>query len=203
MAESNRIKYLKGTTTVGLKVKKAVILAADRRASAGNYVAHKYVRKVVYITDKIGMTTAGGVADIQFLYDYMKNIYHFNQISGMPITVRSIATYLANVLSFSKYFPYLVQLLIGGYDQEGPHLFNLDYLGDFTEEKYVATGSGSPVAMGVLEDNYSEELEPEQAIHVARRAITSAIKRDSYTGTSVIVARFNENGHEEFEFPVK
>ncbi|MEM0169476.1 MAG: proteasome subunit beta, partial [Metallosphaera sp.] len=93
----NNIKILKGTTTVGLVAKDSVVLAADRRASAGFFVANKMVRKIVYIDDRIGMTTAGSVADLQFIYNYMKNIYHYNMISGnRPVTVKSLATYLTN-----------------------------------------------------------------------------------------------------------
>jgi len=193
-------KILKGTTTVGIKVNDGVVLAADRRASAGFFVANKMVRKVLYITDKIGITTAGSVADLQFIYDVLKNIYHYNNITKYgPISIKGIATRLANVLSATKYFPYIVQILIGGYDDQ-PRLFNLDYLGDITEENYVATGSGSSVAMGVLEDEYNPKMTLDEAADLAKRAVFSAIKRDSFTGTGVIVAKIHSKGHEELEF---
>ncbi|QKQ99605.1 archaeal proteasome endopeptidase complex subunit beta [Metallosphaera tengchongensis] len=195
----DNIKILKGTTTVGLVTEDAVVLAADRRASAGFFVANKMVRKILYIDDRIGITTAGSVADLQFIYNYMKNVYHYNLISGTrPVTVKSLATYLTNILSQSKYFPYLVQILMGGYDTK-PNLFNLDYLGDMTEEKYVATGSGSPVAMGVLEDGYKPTLSGDEAMDLAARAVLSAIKRDSFTGTGVIVTKITKDGHVEKE----
>jgi|ECHvirMinimDraft_2_1075157.scaffolds.fasta_scaffold00042_29 proteasome endopeptidase complex beta subunit len=200
--EEMKIKTLKGTTTVGLRTRDGVVLAADRRASAGYYVAHKNVRKVLYVTDKLAVTTAGSVADIQFLYTILTNVYRYNSLIGRPTTIKAISTYVANVLSSSKYFPYVVQFLIGGYD-DSPKLYNLDYLGDMTEEKFVATGSGSPVAMGVLEDDYREDMSLDEAVDLARRAVTSAIKRDSFTGTSVIVTKISNKGHEESEFPVK
>lgn len=199
MELQNKIKFLKGTTTVGILAKDGVVLAADRRASAGFFVANKMVRKILYITDNIGITTAGSVADLQFLYYYLKNIYHYNKISGSgPITIKGLATLLANILSFSKYFPYIVQILIGGYDT-APRLYNLDYLGDITEEKYVATGSGSPIAMGILEDEYREDITADEAMDLAARAVLSAIKRDSYTGTGVIVSKITASGHVEKE----
>lgn len=204
MELEKKIKYLKGTTTVGVVAKDGVVLAADRRASAGFFVANKMVRKILYITDNIGITTAGSVADLQFLYEYLKNIYHYNLISGTGSTsVKGIATLLANILSTSKYFPYLVQILMGGYDN-APRLYNLDYLGDITEEKYVATGSGSPVAMGVLEDNYRDNITADEAMDLAARAVLSAIRRDSYTGTGVIVTKITASGHVEKEvYPKK
>ncbi len=194
-----KIKVLKGTTTVGIVAKDAVVLAADRRASAGFFVANKMVRKILYVSDKIGVTTAGSVADLQFIYNILKNLYHYNYVSGVrPTSVRALATYLANLLSQNKYFPYVVQILLGGFD-DAPRLFNLDYFGDMTEEKYVATGSGSPVAMGVLEDGYNENIRGDEAMDLAARAVLAAIKRDSYTGTGVIVTKIDPTGHVEKE----
>ncbi|MCI2415030.1 MAG: archaeal proteasome endopeptidase complex subunit beta [Candidatus Aramenus sp.] len=194
-----KIKVLKGTTTVGVVARDSVVLAADRRASAGFFVANKMVRKILYVTDKIGVTTAGSVADLQFIYNILKNLYHYNYVAGnRPTTVKALATYLANLLSQNKYFPYVVQILLGGFDN-APRLFNLDYFGDMTEEKYVATGSGSPVAMGVLEDGYSENISGDEAMDLAARAVLAAIKRDSYTGTGVIVTKIDTTGHVEKE----
>ncbi|MDT7899563.1 MAG: proteasome subunit beta [Sulfolobales archaeon] len=195
------LKLKTGTTTVGIVAKDAIVLAADRRASAGFYVAHKFVRKVVYITDTIAMTTAGSVADLQFLYNLAKEIYHYNKITNRPITVKALANYLGLLLSVNKYFPYEVQLIIGGYDSNGPSLYYLDLYGSVTEEKrYIATGSGSPNAIGVLADEYREDMTGDEAVEVAKRAIFSAIKWDSFTGTSVIVSKITPEGHVEYEF---
>jgi proteasome beta subunit len=195
-----KIKTLKGTTTVGLVVRDGVILAGDRRATAGSYIAHKNVRKVLYISDTIAVTTAGSVADLQYLYDILKNVYHYNRITGRPTTIRALASYISAILTLSKYFPYIVQLIIGGYDEEGARMYCVDYFGDLTEEKYIATGSGSPIAMGVIEDEYREEMSIDEAADLAKRAIISAIKRDSFTGTGVIVSKITKSGHVEEEY---
>ncbi|MGC9106165.1 MAG: proteasome subunit beta [Thermoprotei archaeon] len=195
------LKVRTGTTTVGIRTKDAVILAADRRASAGFYVAHKFVRKVVYITDTIAMTTAGSVADLQFLYQLTKEVYHYNKITNRPTTIKALASYLGLLLSVNKYFPYEVQILMGGYDEKGPALYYLDLYGSVTEEsKYIATGSGSPNAIGVLADGYREDMAADEAVDLAKRAVFSSIKWDSFTGTSVIVAKITPKGHEEYEF---
>ncbi len=187
-----------GTTTVGILVKDGVVLAADKRATAGYYVAHKHVKKIVPVDDRIVITTAGLVADAQMLVNWIRTeIMYYKLSQKKPMKVRSVTTLLANVLfSNSRFYPYIVQLLVGGYD-DAPRLFNLDWFGSMTEEKYVATGSGSPIALGVIEDGYSEELSIEEAEKLAVRAVASALRRDTATGNGIDVAIVTKDGIRE------
>jgi len=184
-----------GTTTVGVRTSSAVLLAADRRATTGYYVAHKKTRKILIVDDRIAVTTAGLVADAQMLADWIKNeIRRYKLLFKKPMKVSAVATLLSNaIFSSSKMFPYIVQLLVGGYD-DAPRLYNLDWFGTLTEEKYIATGSGSPIAMGVIEDGYREDLSMEEAEKLVLRAVTSALKRDTATGNGVDVAVITGEG---------
>ena len=112
-----------GTTTLGLVCKDGVILAADRRATAGNLIAHKRTQKVYRLDDNIGLTTAGLVGDLQTLARYITaevELYKLKRNAPMP--VEACATLTANILSGSRYYPYWVQLLIGGIDRNGGHV---------------------------------------------------------------------------------
>ena len=82
-------------------------------------------------------------------------------------------------------------------DDQGPHIFALDPLGSVTEEKCVSTGSGSPVAYGVLEPGYKEGISVQEAIPLVVKALTSAMKRDSASGDSFDVAVISKNGYRE------
>ncbi len=187
-----------GTTTVGILVRDGVVLAADKRATAGYYVAHKHVKKIIPVDDRIVITTAGLVADAQMLVNWIRTeIMYYKLSQKKPMKVRSVTTLLANVLfSNSRFYPYIVQLLVGGYD-DAPRLFNLDWFGSMTEEKYIATGSGSPIALGVVEDGYSEDLNIEEAEKLAVRAVASALKRDTATGNGIDVAVVTREGIRE------
>ncbi len=187
-----------GTTTVGILVKDGVVLAADKRATAGYYVAHKHVKKIVPVDDRIVITTAGLVADAQMLVNWIRTeIMYYKLSQKKPMKVRSVTTLLANVLfSNSRFYPYIVQLLVGGYD-DAPRLFNLDWFGSMTEEKYVATGSGSPIALGVIEDGYTEALSIDEAEKLAVRAVASALRRDTATGNGIDVAIVTKDGVRE------
>ncbi|MEM4787201.1 MAG: hypothetical protein QXV28_04415, partial [Ignisphaera sp.] len=121
-------KAYRGTTTVGMALKEHVVLAADKKATAGIYVAHKNVRKIIKITDRFALTIAGLVADAQSLADYIRaEAQYYQLINGRPMGLRSIAYLLSLVLNEYKYFPFIVQLILGGYDYyEGAKLFAIE-----------------------------------------------------------------------------
>jgi proteasome beta subunit len=76
-------------------------------------------------------------------------------------------------------------------------VFSLDPFGSLTEEKCVATGSGSPVAYGVLEDKFKEDMTVEEALPIIVRAVDSAMKRDAASGDSFNVAVIDVKGYRE------
>jgi proteasome beta subunit len=178
---------MKGTTTVGLIFKDGVVLATDKRATMGYFIASKNAKKVYQISDRIGMTTAGGVGDAQQLVRVMTvecNLYNMRR--GKSMTVGAASTLLSNILNNNRYFPYYVQLLVGGMDETGPHLFSVDAMGGATkEDDVVATGSGSPTAYGILEDRYKPGMNEEDALGLGVRAVRAAMKRDVATGEGV------------------
>ncbi|WP_456467367.1 archaeal proteasome endopeptidase complex subunit beta [Methanopyrus sp.] len=194
-------QLMKGTTTVGIKARDAVVLAADRRAVMGNLIAGKEVRKIFRVHDRVGVTTAGSVADAQKIVDLMRaeaRLYRLRH--GRDISARAIANVTSHVLhsSLKSFRPYLVQLIIGGFNQEEPALYNLDPSGSIIEEDYTATGSGSPTAYGVLEAEYEEDMDLEDAIEVAVRAVRSALERDTGTGEGVTVVTITrDEGYRE------
>ncbi len=198
-------KSLKGTTTVGLVTRNATILAADKRATAGVYVAHKHVKKIIKITDYVAMTTAGLVADAQAIADYLRAQAHYHYVStGIPMSIKSMAYLLGLILNSSKYFPYIVQLLVGGYDHglNRPVLYAVEMYGDITEERYTATGSGSPIAIGVIESGYADDLDTEEGVLLAVKAVGSAILRDAFSGEGVDVVVISKDHYEERTYPL-
>ncbi len=184
-----------GTTTLGLVCKEGVVLAADRRATAGNLIAHKRTQKVYKIDDNIGLTTAGLVGDLQTLARYITaevELYKLRRNAPMP--VEACATLMANILSGSRFYPYWVQLVIGGFDRSGGHVFSLDAAGGNLPDKFVSTGSGSPFVYGVLEDHYKDGLTVDEGADLAVRAVTASMKRDSYSGEGIDVAIITKDG---------
>lgn len=196
----NSIGELKGTTTVGVVCSDGVILGTDTRATMGNYVASKRAKKVYQITDSLAMTIAGGVAVAQRVVDILKiNARLFEFEKGRPMPVSSAARLVSNILFSNRSVgrPLPLQALIGGYDETGPHVFNLDPFGSLIEEKVVSTGSGSPFAYGVLEDRYNEDRSVDELLPVVVSAVDSAMKRDTASGDSFDIAVISKEGFRE------
>jgi len=192
-------KYvLKGTTTVGVVCKDGIVLGTDTRATMGYFVAHKHAKKVYQLDDHLAMTIAGGVADAQNVVEIVKaNSKLYKYEKGIIMPVNAAASLTANLLFANRYYPLILQALLGGVDSTGPHIFALDPLGSVTEEKCVSTGSGSPVAYGVLENDYKDGMTVKDAVPVVVKAVNSAMKRDSASGDSFDVALVTSKGYEE------
>jgi proteasome beta subunit len=186
---------LKGTTTIGVVCKDGVILASDTRVTMGFYVAHKHGKKIYKIDDHLAMTIAGSLADAQRTVDIlMANAQLYKLNMGRPLPIGSAARLMANLLFSSRL---MTQVLVGGVDDIGPHVFSIDPLGSLTEEKCVATGSGSPIAYGILEDRFKEGVSVKEFLPIIVKAVNSAMKRDSASGDSFNVAVIDEKGYRE------
>ena len=185
---------LKGTTTVGVVCTDGVILSSDTRVTMGYFVAHKQGKKIYQIDDHIG-TISGGVADAQYVVEVLKvnaKLYKLN--NGRPMPIKAASRLVGNVL-FSARGGLMAQILIGGVDSTGPHVFSLDPFGSLVEETCVATGSGSPVAYGVLEDKYKEGKTIKEILPVVVRAVDSAMKRDIASGDNYDIAVITKDGY--------
>jgi len=187
---------VKGTTTIGVVCKDGVILASDTRVTMGYFVAHKQGKKVYRIDDHIGMTIAGSVADAQKVIDIITanaQLYRINLNRPMPIS--SAARMTSNLLFSARGL--MAQILIGGLDESGPHLYSLDPFGSLTEEKVSSTGSGSPLAIGILEDKFKEDMTVKEALPIIARAVNAAMKRDVASGNNYNIIVIDTKGYKE------
>jgi proteasome beta subunit len=195
MQENIEKLALKGTTTVGVVCTDGVILSSDTRVTMGYFVAHKTGKKIYQIDDHIGMTISGGVADAQYVVEILKvNAKLYKLTIGRAMPIKSAARLVSNVL-FSARGGLMAQILVGGVDSTGSHIFSLDPFGSLVEEKCVATGSGSPVAYGVLEDKYKEGATIKGILPVVVQAVDSAMKRDIASGNNYDIAVITKEGY--------
>lgn len=193
-------KFLKGTTTVGLACKDGIVFVTDKRATMGSLIAHKEVQKIFKLDDHIGMTVAGAVSDAQTLARWLQSEAKLYKIrKSEEMSVKGMATLMSNVLHSMKYYPMLLQLIVGGYDKNGPAMYSVDLMGSAIEDKIISTGSGSPMAYGVLEDGYKKDMSIDDSVDLAVRAVKSALGRDAMSGDGVDVVKITKSGFEKID----
>jgi proteasome beta subunit len=192
-------KELWGTTTVAIECKDGVVLATDTRVVAGYYmVAHKHGKKVYKIDDHLAITISGGVADAQAIVDFLRVQARLHRMTrGFPLQVHSSASLVSNVLFNNRTMPLAVQLILAGLDRYGARIYQIDPFGGVTRERFVSTGSGSPVAIGYLEAVVKDTMTVEEAIPLSIQAINVAMKRNTATGNDFDISTITEKGYVE------
>jgi len=191
--------WIPGATTIGLTFKDGVILASEKRVSYGYLIVSKTGKKVFKITDNIGAACAGLVSDMQVL---IREVEAYGNLFSMDvnrsISVRATAKLMSNLLFNRRLAPLITQTIVGGIDDEGASLYSLDPLGSVLPDKYTVVGSGTEIAMGVVEEGYKENMSPEDAKELVIRAMKSAISRDIMSGDGIDFLIITKEGiHEE------
>ena len=186
----------KGTTTLGLVCTDGIVMATEMRATMGNLIGHKTTQKLFKISDNMALTVAGLVGDAQMLARWLSaEVKLYELKTGTTMSLRAASTLMANIMNGRRYMPFWVQLLLGGIDSEGGHVYSLDAAGGSIPDKFQTTGSGSPFVYGVLEDRFIEDLSVEQGKELGVRALTAAMKRDSASGDGISMCVIDSNGY--------
>jgi proteasome beta subunit len=178
------------TTIVGIRTKEGVVLGSDRRASKGFFIGSKITQKITKIDDTLAVAIAGQLSDADYMVKLVKAERNLIELRrGFPVTVKESARLIANqaYTGLKNYQPYFVELLVGGVDQEGGQIFVADMSGAITSEEFASSGSGSPIAYGVLESIYQKDMTNEQAKEIATKAVAAAMERDPGSGNGIDV----------------
>ncbi len=151
--------------------------------------------KIQQIDDHAGMTMAGGVADAQNITDILRYHANLHRIQkNEPISIKSLVRLSSLIFHQNRGYPFMADILVGGYDNNGPALYNVDMFGSVEEKTYVTTGSGSPVAYGLLEEEYHDDINVQDAKVIALRAVKAAITRNIGTGDGINVSIIDKDG---------
>ncbi|MEM0230616.1 MAG: proteasome subunit beta [Candidatus Woesearchaeota archaeon] len=198
MESENVIKT--GTTTVGIVCKDGIVLAADKRATAGYLIASKKTEKIHQISENIAVTMAGTASDAQLLVKIARAELKLKALrTGQEISVKEAANLISrlvydNIRKFSS-IPGISQFILAGKDSKGFGLYDLFPDGTIEEcEDYMASGSGSVMAFGVLETLYRKGMSIDEGIKLAVKCLNAAIQRDIASGSGFDVVTITNEG---------
>jgi proteasome beta subunit len=197
MEEKNYLKT--GTTTIGLKCKDGIILAADKRAGGG-IIVDKRAQKIYKITDHTALTIAGTASDAQLITKLISAELRLMEIrKEKPVTIKEAANLLSGIVYQNirkpSMIPGISHFIFAGKDDTGFHVFDIYPDGSLSECKdFISSGSGSVMAYGVLETLYNENITIAEGTQLAIKCINAAIQRDMNSGDGIDVISITDAG---------
>ncbi len=187
-----------GATAVGITFDGGVVIASEKRIAYGNFLASKTTKKTFQLTPQVGAACAGLVADMQILSMQISALAKIRKMEiKREIPPNSIAKMMSNMMYERRFFPLLTQVIVGGIVDK-PAIYTLDPLGSVLPDEYAAVGTGAEMALGVLDPQFKEKMTEKEAIELAKKAIKSAILRDSFSGDGIDFLVIKKDGIKEF-----
>jgi proteasome beta subunit len=195
--------YMPGATAVGITFDGGVVFASEKRIAFGNFLVSKSTKKTFSITNKVGATCAGLVADMQILTLQISALAKIRKMEiKRDVPPNTVAKMMSNMMYERRYFPLLTQVIVGGVVDK-PIMYTLDPLGSVLPDEYAAVGTGAEMALGVLDPQFKANMTKDEAIDLAKRAVRSAALRDSASGDGLDVLVITKDGTEEFTEEIK
>jgi proteasome beta subunit len=183
------VEVTQGTTVLGLRFTDGIVMAGDRRATAGYTIADAKMRKVFPADDLSAIAIAGAAGQaVETVRLFQLELEHYEKLTGDRLSLEGKANRLAQMIRAN--FPLAMQGLVvvplfGGYDEgrsEGRLFFYDATGGRWEEEDYQATGSGAQPAKNSLKKRWRAGLARDEAIRVAVEALIDAAEDDVATG---------------------
>ena len=195
--------YMPGATAVGITFDGGVVFASEKRIAFGNFLVSKSTKKTFPITSKVGATCAGLVADMQILTLQISALAKIRQMEiKRDVPPNTIAKMMSNMMYERRYFPLLTQVIVGGVVDK-PIMYTLDPLGSVLPDEYAAVGTGAEMALGILDPQFKANMTKDAAVDLAKRAVHTAILRDSASGDGLDILLITKDGTEEFTEKIK
>jgi proteasome beta subunit len=178
-----------GTTVVAMRTADGVIMAGDRRATAGNFIAHHAMEKVFPADRHSAIAIAGsaGMA-MEMVRIFQVQLEHYEKVEGSILSLEGKANQLAQMVR--SQLPMAMQglavvPLFAGYDtaRGTGRIFNYDVTGGrYEDTDFQATGSGGRDARNTVKLGWRADLPLEEGLDLAIRALWDAADEDSATG---------------------
>ncbi len=178
-----------GTTVVALRYAEGIVMAGDRRATAGNIIAHHAMEKV-FPADRHSAVAIAGTAGmaVEMVRLFQVQLEHYEKVEGSVLSLEGKANQLAQMVR--QHLPLAMQglavvPLFAGFDtaRGTGRIFNYDVTGGHYEDTdFQATGSGGRDARNTIKLGWREGLSRDQAVDLAIQSLYEAADEDSATG---------------------
>ena len=188
------VPHIEGTTVLALTYDGGVVMAGDRRATSGNVISKRDMRKVFEADgwSAVAISGAAGPA-MELAKIFATELEHYEKVEGFPLSLEGKANKLAQMVRAN--LPMAMQGLVvvplfAGYDPRGQiaRIYEFDAAGGrYEERRFATTGSGGRDARGSLKARYRPELGRDEAVAIAIEALWDAADEDAATGGPDVV----------------
>jgi 20S proteasome subunit alpha 2 len=186
-----------GAPSVGIKAKNGIVIATEKKQKSVLY-DESSVSKIEVVNDKIGMAYSGMGPDFRLLVTRARKIaqeYQLRYGESIPVSqlVQQVASVMQEYTQSGGVRPFGVSLLVAGYDEETPYLFQCDPSGAYFAWKATAIGKNYINGKTFLEKRYNEGLELEDSVHTAILSLKEGFD-GQITEDNIEIGICNESG---------
>jgi proteasome beta subunit len=208
-----REQLVEGTTVLAVTARDGVVVAGDRRATAGHHISRGDIRKVFPADDlsAIAISGAAGPA-MELARVFATELEHYEKVEGEPLSLEGKSNKLAHMVRANLGLAMqglVVVPLFAGVDPRSrePRIYEYDPVGGrYRATEHAASGSGSLAARSTLKRLFDPEADLDTAALTALEALFDAAEEDSATGGPdlirkiyPIVALIDDEGYRELE----
>jgi proteasome beta subunit len=185
-----------GTTVVAIRFGDGVVMAGDRRATAGYTIANRRIEKVFPADDFSGVAIAGAAGPaVEMVKLFQVQLEHYEKIEGETLSLEGKANQLGQMVRSNlpaAMQGFAVVPLFAGYDhrRDRGRVFSYDVTGGkYEEADFQTNGSGGVHARNWIKATWSEGIDRDAAVDLALRSLFAAADEDTATGGPDLVRR--------------
>ena len=182
-----------GGTVVALTTTEGVLLAADGRTGRETSIRSESVRKIASIHPRAAIGSPDDLGAVRsFVRSLRADVDRYEYRRGASMGIPALATLASEELR-GESSP-AATFVLGGVDEDGPHVFTIDPDAGAIEDAYAAAGSGRAIAYGILDSRVTDSVRMAEARLIATAVLERVAERDIRTGTRAFVAEITEAG---------
>src|SRR6202521_5084799 len=185
-----------GTTVLAIRYADGVVMAGDRRATAGFSIASRRIEKVFPADDSSGVAIAGAAGPaVDLVRLFQTQLEHYEKIEGEILSLEGKANQLSQLVRANlpaAMQGFVVVPLFAGFDDRRAlgRVFSFDVTGGkYEETDFQAQGSGGVHARNWIKAQWQADMSRDDAVDLALRGLFAAADEDAATGGPDLVRR--------------
>jgi proteasome alpha subunit len=169
----------RGATIIGIQCTEGVVLASEENIEALEEAEYSW--KIFRVDEHVGAAIVGLSSDARILIDQARIYAQSNKLTyDEPIDVEVVTKRICDIQQMYTQHagvrPFGVSIIFGGVDKTGPRVFGTHPSGTYRGYKATALGAGRETVIGILKEEYRENLSLEESKKLAVKCLVKALE---------------------------